>query len=168
LTRHRKLIEAVRTSMLRRGNGGMGWSMGWKLCIWARLGEPNRFMDQLERLVTPPGIADNMFDLGPPFQIDGNFGAARGIAECLVQDHSGDVVLLPSLPAQWSEGAVRGMQLKGNHELDMEWKDGELRGAVLRSRGGPPVTVRYNNHTARILPKIGEPVDLLDALCAAP
>ena len=165
LTRAEELINAVRTVMNRRGDGGMGWSMGWKLCIWARLGETGPFMDQLGQLMRPPCIADNMFDLGPPFQIDGNFGAARGIAECLVQDHSGDVVLLPSLPGQWSEGALRGMAVKGNHELDMEWKDGQLSGAVLRSRSGLPVTIVYENYTARIRPKIGKPVDVLKVLC---
>jgi alpha-L-fucosidase 2 len=164
LTRNEELIDAVRTVMLRRGDGGMGWSMGWKMCIWARLGDSDRFMQQLKPLMTPPCLADNLFDIGPPFQIDGNFGAARGIAECLVQDHSGEVVLLPSLPAQWSDGSVRGMLVKGNHELDMEWKDGKLIGAVMRSRSGLPVKVRYKKRTATIHPVVGNSVDLFSVL----
>ena len=163
LTRNKKLIDAVRTTMLRRGSGGMGWSKGWKLCIWARLGEPDRFMDQLEDVMTPLGLADNLFNI-PPFQIDGNFGSARGIAECLVQDYSGEVVLLPALPAQWSEGSVHGMRVKGNHELDMQWKDGQLIAATLRSHSGRPLAVRYKTRTAQIFPTIGKPVNLLNAL----
>ncbi|OVE75880.1 hypothetical protein BVX97_03475 [bacterium E08(2017)] len=164
LTRDKKLTAAVRKSLVRRGNRGMGWAMGWKLCIWARLGEPDQFMDQLQTAVRPPCIADNLFDIGPPFQIDANFGIARGITECLIQDHDGEIVLLPALPKEWSEGSVRGIKVKGNHEIDMEWKDGKLTAATLYSISGKTLIARYKDCRKIIHPKSRQKADLYSIL----
>ncbi|MEE9368862.1 MAG: glycoside hydrolase family 95 protein [Pontiella sp.] len=164
LTRDPKLTAAVRKSLERRGNGATGWAMGWKLCVWARLGDSEQFLDLFKNLMTPNRVADNLFDLHPPFQIDGNFGAARGIAECLVQDFSGEVVLLPTLPSVWADGSVRGMVVKGNHEIDMKWSNGKLIEASIRSRSGLPVKVRYGNQTALLQPEIGQSVNLMKKL----
>ncbi|MBK1791128.1 glycoside hydrolase family 95 protein [Persicirhabdus sediminis] len=160
-----ELVEAVRRSMERRGNGATGWSMGWKLCVWARMGDGENFTELMNNLMTPKRIANNMFDLHPPFQIDGNFGAARGIAECLIHDHEGEVVLLPTMPAGWEkQGEVSGMRVKGNHELDFAWQDGQLTKLIVRSQSGQSLSLRCGEKTATLTPELGKAVDALSQL----
>lgn len=150
-----ELFSAVRTSMEMRGDESTGWSMGWKVGIWARLQDGNRayklLTDQI-KLVTENtaafeagGTYTNMFAAHPPYQIDGNFGVTAGIAEMLVQSHDGAIHLLPALPDAWPEGKVTGLVTRGGFVVDMTWKDGKVTELTLLSRLGGPVRLRTHS-----------------------
>ncbi len=136
-----KLAKAAEVSMNARGDGSTGWSRAWKICIRARLHDGDHAYRILNGMIRGQ-IADNLFDLHPPFQIDGNFGYAAGICEMLVQSHMGWIDLLPALPAAWPDGRVTGIRARGDFALDVRWRDGKPVKATLRSGKGLPCRLR--------------------------
>lgn len=132
---------AARRSLEARGDGGTGWSMAWKINLWARLLDGDRahrlLGEQLKHSTLP-----NLFDTHPPFQIDGNFGATAGVAEMLLQSHAGELHVLPALPAAWSSGDVKGLRARGDISVDIRWEDQQAREIDLHSSSAQTVTIR--------------------------
>lgn len=135
-----KLAAAARQTLELRGDGGTGWAKAWKIALWARLLDGDR-AHHLLRGQLAESTLPNMLDTHPPFQIDGNFGAAAAIAEMLTQSDDRSVHLLPALPSAWSQGRVTGLRARGGLTVDVEWRAGKFVKARLTSDNDRVVTV---------------------------
>ena len=141
-----KLAEAAKVVLEHRGDGATGWSMGWKLNQWARLQDGNHAYKLYGNLLKN-GTLDNLWDTPAPFQIVGNFGGTEVITEILLQSHMGFIKLLTALPDAWKNGSITGICAKGNFEISISWKEGQLDKATILSGSGTPCNVRYGDKT---------------------
>jgi alpha-L-fucosidase 2 len=164
-----ELFNAAKQTLLLRGDEATGWSMGWKINMWARLLDGDHAFVIVKNLFKPIGFGEvnytggglykNMLDAHPPFQIDGNFGFTAGVAEMLLQSHNGHIHLLPALPSVWSNGEVKGMVARGGFVVDMKWAEGKIEKLVIHSRLGGQCLIKVAHKITGSAIDLSEPVN---------
>ena len=152
-------LEAARATLNHRGDGGTGWSKANKINLWARLLDGNRAHRLLAEQLRSSTL-ENLWDTHAPFQIDGNFGATSGMAEMLLQSHTGYIAPLPALPDAWKDGQVSGLVARGNFEVSMKWKEKNLETLSFLSNVGGDLVVDYPNIEASIVKVNGKEVQV--------
>jgi alpha-L-fucosidase 2 len=157
-----EFANAAKKTLELRGDGGTGWSEVWRIALWARLRNPERAYANLKLLITNSTLPD-MFDLCPPFQIDGNLGGPAAIAEMLVQSTDSEIRILPALPPQWPSGSLNGVRIRGGGKLDLEWKDGHLTKLALNCDHPIKYRVLYGDSSTDVEIPRGRPI-LLDGM----
>src|SRR5208282_689170 len=184
-----ELAAAAKKSLEIRGDKATGWATAWRINLWARLHDGDHACEILKFLLGPEFTYPDLFDSCPPFQIDGNFGGASGIAEMLLQSQQRELrtpllhpeaaegrpnselrilELLPALPKAWPNGSVKGLRARSGFEVDMDWTDGKLISATLHSLLGNPCKVRYGEKTVELHIKSGGTVHLDGSLQSNP
>lgn len=153
------LAKASRIVLEHRGDGATGWSMGWKLNQWARLHDGNHSYILYQNLLKN-GTADNLWDIHPPFQIDGNFGGTAGVTEMLLQSHAGCIDLLPALPDAWANGHITGLRARGNFGVDLYWTHGKPSRVRVTSGSGGPCILRYQGNMLQFDTRKGRTYEL--------
>jgi alpha-L-fucosidase 2 len=158
-----EFLEAARKTLERRGTGGdVGWSNAWKTNFYARLHDGDQAHTYLGRLISRnafPNLMDSCWP-GRLFQIDGNLGGTAGVAEMLLQSHGGEIRLLPALPDAWPTGHVKGLRARGAFEVDLTWRDGQLRNARIRSLAGRRCRIAYGDKSFTLDTDPGQILDL--------
>lgn len=156
-----ELAAACRKSLELRGDNGTGWSLGWKINMWARLWDGDHALKMMDMQLRPVevgkisyghhggGTYPNLFDAHPPFQIDGNYGFTSGVCEMLLQSRDNTIYLLPALPSKWANGEVKGLLAKGNIKVDIKWLDGKLTEYKLHGQADG-VKVIYNGQLLNV------------------
>ncbi len=165
------LLKACQQTLIQKGDESTGWSTGWRINLWARLGrgkEAYHIYQKLLSYVSPSGGTNyhrggtypNMMDAHPPFQIDGNFGGTAGVCEMLMQSRFSDthstIELLPACPEQWKDGSVSGLCARGGYEVCFSWKDGKVRDCTIKAGKDGTVTLSYNNMSKTLKLKAGQ------------
>jgi len=149
-----ELADASRTVLIHRGDVSTGWSMGWKVNLWAKLLDGNHanklIKDQLTLVEKDGwgkkgGTYPNLFDAHPPFQIDGNFGCTSGITEMLLQTQNGFIDVLPALPDEWKSGKISGLKTYGGFEIDIIWENNKTKEIMIKSGLGGNCRIKVPN-----------------------
>lgn len=167
-----ELAKACRRTLEIKGDETTGWSMGWRINLWARLGDGNHAYKMLRSLLkyNPPdalrtpethggGTYPNLFDAHPPFQIDGNFGGTAAFIEMLMQsDYNNRIELLPALPYEWTEGNIEGIKARGGFEVSLKWENGKLMQSIIRATKSCKVTLIYAGTEKTLELKAGKAV----------
>lgn len=168
-----ELALACKRALLARGDDGTGWSLAWKVNLWARLCDGDRAWKHIVKQLRYTRETDinnrhkgggsypNLLSAHPPFQIDGNLGVCAGIAEMLMHSEPGALELLPALPRAWPRGRIRGLLAIGNLEVDIQWCEGRLKKAHLRPKCNISIDIRYKDGVCREDLKAGEQRTLL-------
>ena len=156
INRTPELAAAVKKSLELRGDQATGWATAWRINLWARLHDGDHAFSILQFLLSPARTYPDLFDAHPPFQIDGNFGGASGMAEMLLQSQNDEIQILPALPQAWATGSLRGLRARGGFEVDLDWRDGQLTTAKLHSLQGQTILLRYGQATKLVRLKKGE------------
>jgi len=166
------LFQAARQSLLKRTNNGTGWSISWKIGMWARLLDAEQAYDAFLKLLTyypadqseirmaGGGTYPNLFDAHPPFQIDGNFGGVAGLAEMLIQSHEKEIHILPALPAAWPSGSVKGLKARGNISVNLSWAGGKLNLAEFKGAADGLVEIKYAGQIKKLNVQQGKWISL--------
>ena len=164
-----ELAEAVRKTLVQKGDISTGWSTGWRINLWARLYNGEKAYQIYRKLLTyvapdairksdagpGGGTYPNLFDAHPPFQIDGNFGGTAGVCEMLMQSARG-IRLLPALPAAWPSGSVKGLCARGGFVVDFSWRNGSVTQVRIKSKVGGQTTLYYNGKACKVKLKAGK------------
>jgi alpha-L-fucosidase 2 len=152
--RNPKIFQAAKQSLIYRGDESTGWSMGWKVNLWARLLDGNHAYKLIKDQISPAkrpngevhgGTYPNLLDAHPPFQIDGNFGCSAGIAEMLIQSHDGFVFILPALPSEWAKGSIEGLKTRGGFEFSISWENNKIKSLNVKSEIGGNLRLRLKD-----------------------
>jgi alpha-L-fucosidase 2 len=158
------MMKAAKQSLLYRGDDGTGWSIAWKVNLWDRFLDGDHALVMLDKLLSSAdgstgekgGVYKNLFDAHPPFQIDGNFGGAAGIAEMLLQSQNGIIELLPALPTALQSGEIKGICARGGFELNFKWENGQLKQVQLISKTGNDCVLKYKNNQLKLTTEKGK------------
>ena len=154
VTPESKYFKAAVNSMKLRGDASTGWSMGWKINLWARVLDGDHAHDILKlalrhHSISGGGVYYNLYDSHAPFQIDGNFGACAGIAEMLMQSQNDTIQLLPALPSVWKKGDIKGLKAVGDFTVDVAWDNLMATSAKIVSNQGQPMYISYKDIATR-------------------
>lgn len=143
---NKEIFEAMKVSLERRlsnGGGHTGWSCAWVICLYARMKNKEMVEKYINVLIEKLTFI-NLFNICPPFQIDGNFGGTAAVAEALLQSHKGYIELLPALPPKWTQGKIQGLKARGNFEVSIKWSNSKLEIAEIKANCDSKCRIKYD------------------------